>query len=149
MGPVSHRHLISLRTDGGPNSDPLGCAGRKAGTITLARAASRRAQAQIRYNHDGSRPLMASSGLLSHSSSCLLIAHVAPLCNSSSNPERALREGRFHAIIFRDFRVKSTPSIHPDRLANLGVLHQPNLARLNVGLTSLSLHCHCSCCNQA
>jgi hypothetical protein len=37
-----------------------------------------------------------------------------------------------------DFRVKSTPTIHPDSLANLGTLHQQNLARLNVGSTLLS-----------
>jgi hypothetical protein len=37
-----------------------------------------------------------------------------------------------------DFRVKSTPSIHPDRLANFGILHQPNLAQLNIGSTLLS-----------
>ncbi|KAH8707568.1 hypothetical protein GQ44DRAFT_816339 [Phaeosphaeriaceae sp. PMI808] len=42
------------------------------------------------HNNAGSRWLRASSGVLSHSSSCLLIAHVAPLCNSRSNPEKAL-----------------------------------------------------------
>ena len=55
------------------------------------------------HNHAGSRWLRASSGVLSHSLSCLLIAHVAPLCNSRLNPEKALYEGRFHSIIYRDY----------------------------------------------
>ena len=55
------------------------------------------------HNHAGSRWLRASSDVLSHSSSCLLIAHVAPLRNSRSNPEEALCESRFHSIIYRYF----------------------------------------------
>jgi hypothetical protein len=55
----------------------------------------------IRHDHAGSRPLMASSGLLSHSSSCLLITHGTPLRNSRSDPENALYESRFHLIVIR------------------------------------------------
>ena len=57
---------------------------------------------EIRHNHVGSCWLTASSGLLSHSSCCLLNAHVTPLCNSRSNPGKALCESRFHSIINRD-----------------------------------------------
>jgi hypothetical protein len=51
--------------------------------------------------------------VLSYSSRCLLIAHVTPLCNSSSNPEKALCEGRFHAIIYHYFPGRSTLSVQP------------------------------------
>lgn len=37
---------------------------------------------EIRHDHAGSCWLMVSSGLFSHSSSCLLITHVIPLRNS-------------------------------------------------------------------
>jgi hypothetical protein len=40
--------------------------------------------------------LTASSGMLSHSSICLLIAHVTLMRNSGSNPEKALGGSRFH-----------------------------------------------------
>jgi hypothetical protein len=31
----------------------------------------------------------------------IVVAHVAPPCNSGPNPEKALFEGRFHSIIYR------------------------------------------------
>jgi len=46
---------------------------------------------------------MASSAMLSHSSSCLLITQVTPLRNSTSDPEKALCESRFHLIVTRYF----------------------------------------------
>jgi hypothetical protein len=70
------------------------CSKTKSGTIEEA-------QASIRHAHVESSWLMASSVLLSHSSSCLLIAHVAPLYNSRSNLEKALYESKFHSIIYR------------------------------------------------
>lgn len=57
----------------------------------------------------GSCWLRASSGVLSHRSSCLLIAHVASLRNSRSNPERALCESRLHFIVYHYFQL--TPLI--------------------------------------
>jgi hypothetical protein len=74
---------------------------------------------EIRYNHVRSCWLAASSGLLSHSSYCLLNAHVTALCKSRSNPEKALCESRFHLIVLRYFQVKSTLGIHPIRLVIL------------------------------
>jgi hypothetical protein len=65
-----------------------------------------------------SRYSRTKSGVLSHRSDCLLIAHVAPLCNSRFNPEKAYGEGRFHLIGNRDFR---------------------HYLQLNVGSTLLSL----------
>jgi hypothetical protein len=46
--------------------------------------------------------------------------------------------GVIATLVERDSNIKSTPSIHPGRLADLGTLHQQNLARLNVGSTLLS-----------
>ena len=46
---------------------------------------------------------MLRSALLSLRSTCLFIAHVAPLYNSKSNPEKALCESRFHLIVTRYF----------------------------------------------
>jgi hypothetical protein len=101
--PVNPGHLTSWKLIGAHNQTPLHNAQGwnqaqseelrlKSSVITLAHVDSGRAQ--------------ECSRVLSHSSRCLLIAHVAPLCNSSSNPEKALCEGRFHAIIYRDFYKK-------------------------------------------
>jgi hypothetical protein len=40
--------------------------------------------------------------------------------------------------LYRDSNIKSTPSVHPDRLARLGLFYQQNTARLDVGSTPLS-----------
>jgi hypothetical protein len=55
---------------------------------------------------NGCALLRASSVLLSHGSSCLLIAHGTPLRNSVSNLERDFNESRFHSIINRDIEAK-------------------------------------------
>jgi hypothetical protein len=49
--------------------------------------------------------------------------------------------GREFTNVSAIYQVKSTPSMHPDRLAgaNPGILHQQTLARLNVGSISLIL----------
>jgi hypothetical protein len=44
----------------------------------------------------------------------------------------------------RDFRVKSTPSVLPKRLAHLGKLHQQSSTRLNLGSTLLRVNQACS-----
>jgi hypothetical protein len=60
----------------------------------------RGAQAQIKCSHASSGRAQECLGVLSYSLRYLLIAHVAPLWNSSSNPEKASSRGRFHAIIY-------------------------------------------------
>jgi hypothetical protein len=66
-----------------------------------------------KQNHIGSYWPTASSGLLSHSSCGLLIAHVTPLRNSRSNPEKALCKRRFHSIVTRYFLGRSLASETP------------------------------------
>ena len=43
----------------------------------------------------------------------------------------------------RDLAVKSTLSINPIGLVNLGMLYQQNLSWLNLGSTPVNLRCHC------
>ncbi len=56
---------------------------------------------QITLAHAGSWRLRARSSSLSHGSGCLLIAHVAPLRNSSLKPEIDLCGIIFHVIVMR------------------------------------------------
>jgi hypothetical protein len=60
--------------------------------------------------------------VLSHSSSCLPTAHVAPQCNSTPKPENSLGEGRFHSIIYRDAAFMQFE----------GPMDDPTFARANV-----------------